>query len=92
MIAMEMIADLTKLKLELTGRLLEIYGPEEGMKSSSVLVPAILRDFSGMIAKADIGDAVEETYRTEDGRAEIVLRTVKAAAGSSVAADVRRIG
>ena len=82
---------MTELKLSLTSRLVEIYGPEEGIKNSGVLVPAILRDFSGMIEKADVGESVSETYRTEDGKAEIVLGTVKMAGGSDIKVDVRRI-
>ncbi|MCR4762910.1 MAG: hypothetical protein K5696_05210 [Lachnospiraceae bacterium] len=85
-----MIADKEKLQLTLTSRLIEIYGPENGVKSSGVLVPAILRDFSGMIDKAGPGDTVSETYRTEDGKAEIVLKTVKRTAGCVVTADVKK--
>ncbi len=83
--------ELTELKLDLTRQLVGIYGPEEGLKSCGVLVPAILRDFSGMIDKASVGDTVAETYRTEDGRAEISLKTVKKAAGGTVTATVRSL-
>ncbi|MCR5674654.1 MAG: hypothetical protein K6G16_02995 [Lachnospiraceae bacterium] len=83
---------MTELKLNLTGRLTEIYGPEEGIRNSGVLVPAILRDFSGMIEKAAVGERVTETYRTEDGKAEIVLDTVKTTGESEITVIVKQIG
>lgn len=72
--------------LELTARLVEIYGRQDGMKNSAVLVPAILGDFAGMLEKAGIGDTVSETYRTEDGAAEISLQAVK---GSGTPEQIR---
>ena len=77
-------------QLELTARLIEIYGQSEGMKNSSVLVPAILKDFSEMLEKANIGDTVTETYRTEDGIAEITLHAVKKTGTPKLTMDVHR--
>ena len=85
-----MIADGKNLQLALTGRLVEVYGPQDGLKNSGVLVPAILKDFTGMLKKAAVGDTVTETYRTEDGVAEITLRAVKTAGESNVQFDIRR--
>ena len=82
--------DRKEAQLELTARLVEIYGPSEGMKNSSVLVPAILNDFYGMLQKAKIGDTVSETYRTEDGIAEITLRAVKKPGTPELTMDVHR--
>ena len=86
-----MITNLKELEDSLTSRLIGIYGQKEGVRSSSVVVPAILRDFSGMIDKAGVGDRVSETYRTEDRKAEIVLQTVKSTEGSTVRADVKKL-
>lgn len=87
----QLISNLTELEGGLTGRLISIYGDKDGVRSSSVLVPAILQDFSGMIDKADIGESVSEIYRTEDGKAEIILQTVKSPGGSTVRAEVRKM-
>ena len=77
-------------QLELTSRLIEIYGQQNGMKNSSVLVPAILKDFLGVLEKANIGDTVTETYRTEDGIAEITLHAVKKTGTPELELDVHR--
>ena len=77
-------------QLELTTRLVEIYGMAEGMKNSKVLVPAIVNDFAGMLEKAAVGDTVSETYRTEDGVAEIRLQAVKGSGASEWSMDVHR--
>ena len=84
------VENLKAAQLELTTRLVEIYGPSEGVKNCSVLVPAILKDFSGMLEKADVGDCVTETYRTEDGIAEIILRAVKKTGTPELSMDVHR--
>ncbi len=85
-----MIADIEGVQLKLTSRLMEIYGAKEGLKNSSVLVPAILKDFSGMIEKAKDGETVTETYRTEDGVAEITLQATKRSGVTGLSMDVKR--
>ena len=82
--------DTEQIRLELTARLTQIYGPQQGLKNSSVLVPAILKDFTGMLERANIGDTVSETYRTEDGAAEISLQAVKRSGETVLSANVIR--
>ena len=84
------IADIEGVQLKLTTRLMDVYGAEEGMKSSAVLVPAILKDFSAMVEKAAEGETVSETYRTEDGVAEITLQAIKGSEVTGLTMDVRR--
>ena len=84
------IADIEGVQLKLTTRLMDVYGAEEGLKSSAVLVPAILKDFSAMVEKAAEGETVSETYRTEDGVAEITLQAIKGSEVTGLTMDVRR--
>ena len=46
--------------------LIPVYGPERAKRSSSVLLPAILRDFRKMLTKSAPGVIVSEDYNTED--------------------------
>ena len=85
------INNIEGLQLKITSRLVEIYGQSDGLKNSSVLVPAILNDFSSMLQKSKIGQSVSETYRTEDGVAEIILTATKTTGGSNVIAEIRRL-
>ena len=84
------ISNIEELKLKIISRLIEIYGQNDGLKYSGVLVPAIIGDFSGMLDKTNVGKSVSETYRTEDGVAEIILTATKAEGGSDVIAEIRR--
>ncbi len=86
----DLIADENRLSLVLTTRLIEIYGQEKRLKDSGVIIPAILRDFTGVLRSSEIGKDITEVYRTEDGVVEIVLSTIKTKGGSDVAATVRR--
>ena len=54
--------------------LLKVYGLQEGIGTAEVVVPGILRDFRSMLERAGADETVEEAYRTEDRKAEIVLR------------------
>ena len=87
---MNSLADIEEVKLRLTARLMDIYGAEDGLKNCAVLVPAILKDFSSMVERAKAGETVTETYRTEDGAAEITLQTVKGSIATGLQMDVRR--
>ena len=54
-------------------QLIELYGPLEGERSAAVLIPAIFRDFDKELDKVERGVSVRETYRTEDGVAQLDL-------------------
>ncbi|GEM_PF-3232142 len=43
-----------------------VYGIAEGMQVTSVIVPAFVRDFEGVIGKSFVGLTVTEEYMTED--------------------------
>ena len=70
-----------KLQAALTGQLTEIYGMAEGLKTAAVVIPGILRDFRGMLGDLPKGGRAREEYRTEDGRAVIILTGLKDSKG-----------
>ncbi len=63
-------------KAALTGRLIEAYGFNEGLRVAGVVSDPILRDFYGVIRRTSGGSPVTEEYRTEDRRARIELTGV----------------
>ena len=73
-----------KLQAALTGQLTEIYGMAEGLKTAAVVIPGILRDFRGMLGDLPKGGRAQEEYRTEDGRAVIILTGVKDSKGRTL--------
>ena len=65
----------------LTGKLIEAYGFSEGLRTAGVVAGPILRDFSEMIRRRADGSEVREEYKTEDGRAALVLTGKRTAGG-----------
>jgi hypothetical protein len=70
-----------KLQAALTGQLAEIYGMAEGLKTAAVVIPGIMRDFQSMLGDLPKGGRAQEEYRTEDGRAVIILTGLKDSKG-----------
>lgn len=84
-----LIADYEQLWHQLRDRLSRFYNAGSGSMSMDVLITSILKDFAGMLEKARPGDTVSETYRTEDGKAEVFLQTVMTIGGSTVFVEVK---
>ncbi|MDD6578650.1 hypothetical protein ACKX2L_07200 [Lachnospiraceae bacterium YH-ros2228] len=60
----------------LTGRIMGVYGISQGKKAAGVLLPAIFKDFRGLL-KSHEGEESSETYRSEDRKAEIILTGIR---------------
>ena len=53
-------------------KLEEWYGPGNGFKVYTTVMPGILRDFEGMLGSHP-GSRVTEEYRLEDGKGTLIL-------------------
>ncbi|MBQ9606562.1 MAG: hypothetical protein IJV16_05235 [Lachnospiraceae bacterium] len=62
---------------KVTDKLSEIYGEDKAGQVSMNIMPSCIADFSKMLEKAAPGDTVNETYRTEDGLAELFFTGIK---------------
>ncbi len=83
------IANRDQLWQQMRDQLGGIYHPDRDFTGPEILISAILQDFAGMLQRAQPGENVSETYRTEDGQAEIRLQAVRTSGGSTVAVEVR---
>ncbi len=59
---------------EVEKELKRIYGPVNGGFVAHTIIPSFYMDYRRMLAKASIGDIVEETYQTEDKKAVIGMK------------------
>ena len=67
----------------LTGRLMGVYGIGQGRQAAGVLLPAIFRDFRGVLRDHE-GEETSETYKSEDRKAEIILTGIRSEGKSSL--------
>ncbi len=71
--------------------LTKYYGPAEAGRASSVLLPAILRDFRKMLSASPAGREISESYNTEDGKTVIRVKGKKMKNGRSSVSAVTEL-
>lgn len=75
---------------KLLDQLKKRYGNKEGTRIYLTIVPGILADFKKVLAKAEAGQRVSESYRFEDGDGAVFVTGSKDAAGNlTVEAELR---
>ena len=62
-----------ELRKLLLHEIIGIYGPKYGQGIGTVIIPAFLGDFKGVLEKSDSADEVSEEYMTEDKKVHLML-------------------
>ena len=69
--------DDNELRNALTGRLIEKYGFDAGLRVANVLLPSVLTDFAMVMNKAKTGEKTSEDYQTDDEKVIIHLEVMR---------------
>ncbi len=66
-----------ELRNILTGRLIEAYGFDAGLRVANVMLPSVLTDFAMVMNKAREGEKASEDYQTDDEKVIIRLEGIR---------------
>ncbi|SKB58989.1 hypothetical protein SAMN06296386_102333 [Lachnospiraceae bacterium] len=66
-----------ELRNLLTGRIIEAYGFDAGLRVANVLLPSVLTDFAMVMNKAKEGETAKEDYQTDDRKVIIHLEGIR---------------